>query len=49
MTARSLQVGQPTRRRTTAISRRGTNISTSFDTDDRANSTNLGKTVTKNR
>jgi hypothetical protein len=51
ITARSLHVdlGRPAWRRNTATSYRSTNISTSFDADDRANSTNHDKTVTKNR
>jgi hypothetical protein len=51
ITARSLHIGpgRPTWRRNTATSCRSTNISTSFDADDRANSANHDKTVTKNR
>jgi len=43
------QRGRLTCRLGTAISCRSTNISTSFDADDRVNSTNQNKTVTKNR
>ena len=51
ISARSFHVGlgRPACRRNTAISRRSTNISTSFDADDRANSTNQDKAITKKR
>jgi len=51
ITALSLHVGfgGPACRRSTVVSCHSTNISTSFDAGDRANSTNQDKTVTKHR